>query len=135
MHQSIRSFTIPQAAPWKLELLKISLFKFPPPTNLEQKLPPNGSPNIEQFSVSSTNVVKLSLVLVSGAAVRFFYCKYHFAISGAPDNMKIVFLIHSITTADSLPLNSYIKACVLSWKDLTLPVQMPHPTQARFKCP
>lgn len=63
MHQSIRSFTIPQAAPWKLELLKIGLFKFlpnPPPTNPEQKLPPNGSPNIVQFSVSSTNVVEVS---------------------------------------------------------------------------
>ena len=63
MHQSIRSFTIPQAAPWKLELLKIGLFKFlppPPTTNLEQKLPPNGSPNIVQFSVSPTNVVEVS---------------------------------------------------------------------------
>ena len=30
-------------------------------------------------------------------------------MSGAPDNMKIVFLIHSLSTADSLPLNSYIK--------------------------
>lgn len=60
MHQSIRSLTIPQAAPLKLELLKIGLFKFlPPPTNLEQKLP-NGSPNIVQFSVSSTNVVEVS---------------------------------------------------------------------------
>ena len=39
-------------------------------------------------------------------------------MSGAPDNMKIVFLIHSLTTADSLPLNSYIKAWVLAEKTL-----------------
>lgn len=71
MHQSIRSLTIPQAAPLKLELLKIGLFKFlPPPTNLEQKLPPNGSPNIVQFCV--INECCRSLVFVSGAAVRFF---------------------------------------------------------------
>ena len=52
MHQSIQSFTIPQAARWKLEPIEIGLFKFLPPTttNLEQKLPPNGPPNIEQVS-------------------------------------------------------------------------------------
>ena len=46
---------------------------------------------------------------------------------------EIVFLCHSVTKADYLPLSTFIKTCVLRWKDFSLPLQMSHSTQVRFK--
>ena len=48
-------------------------------------------------------------------------------------NVKIVFLCHSVTKADYLPLSTFIKTCVLRWKDFSLPLQMSHSTHVRFK--
>jgi len=42
---------------------------------------------------------------------------------------------HPLTKTTSFPLNTLEQPRVFHWKDLTLPIQIPHPTKARFKFP
>ena len=63
-------FEASTSIPRVFELFKIGSSKFPP------KLRSNAPPNSKQF-VWSANVVKLSEVLVFGAAVGFSACKHH----------------------------------------------------------
>ena len=109
-----------------IELFKISLFKFPSPP--PPKLHSNAPPNIKQFFVWSKNVVEFSkviykiLVLLLGFSLVSIILWCGNCLSN-----------HSLTKADSYPLDPSIKICVLYWKNLTFPVRMPQPTWVRFK--
>ena len=107
----IRSFNIPPRQPIPRALLsKIGSFKFPLHPPPRPKLRSDASPIIERFFLWST------------ANVMVTYA-------------KIVLLSYSLTKADSSTLNSSMKTRVLRRKDLTHPVQTPHPTWARFTFP